>query len=560
MDTKPGGEINLTRGSTVKKSQERAHALELCTSNAVLIMCAESPESQNDWIFHLSQALHATGAKYDSALGSSGSQRPPRPPNNNDTETGKSEMLSPGTLSSAAKALTSNCGPITDTRMGETSTNVARGKRTESLETSDVPLARFNFGARTGTTTREEPTATQPEPTSCDYQKLAKKSSTMDEGAVLFSEEARAPERKTHKISTSHTVFEVDERYSFDGEIGSGAYGFVISAKDEQTNEKVAIKMVANAFDDLIDAKRVLREIKLLRHFNHANIINIRDLILPQGYNEFNHIYIVSDLMETDLGRVIYSKQVLTDTHVKTFLYQMLRALKYIHSANVIHRDIKPQNLLVNLDCNLKVCDFGLARGLEGSQQALTEYVVTRWYRAPEILLGVEDYSKAVDVWAVGCVLAELLLRKPLFHGQDTVDQLQLIIKGLGTPTEADMDFIASNNSRQFLRHLPSYPKIEFTTLVPNAGADGADLLKKLLTFNPDHRLTAEEALSHPYLSDPYLAPLHQPKNEPICSRLFIFDDNQPDERLVKLCIMPHQTRALHLALAPSQGENCHAT
>lgn len=145
--------------------------------------------------------------------------------------------------------------------------------------------------------------------------------------------------------------------------------------------EKVAIKKIKDAFSDSIDAKRILREMKLLRHFNsHENIISIFDIMtVPPNTQLFNDIYIVTNLMESDLERIIRSRQVLTDQHFQYFLYQILRSLKYVHSANVLHRDLKPSNILVNANCDLAVCDFGLARGfhVEG-QDTLTEYVVTR--------------------------------------------------------------------------------------------------------------------------------------------------------------------------------------
>jgi mitogen-activated protein kinase 1/3 len=194
--------------------------------------------------------------------------------------------------------------------------------------------------------------------------------------------------------------------------------------------------MVPKAFQDEIDAKRILREIKLLRHFKHENIVNIVDMMPPMAryVDDFTDVYIVSELMETDLYRIIYSKQSLSLDHVQYFIYQVLRALKYIHSANVLHRDLKPSNLLVNSNCDLKICDFGLARGVYGSEQMrdsnkrhlLTEYVVTRWYRAPEIMLACHEYDKPVDIWSTGCILAELLARKPFFPGEDYIDQVRI--------------------------------------------------------------------------------------------------------------------------------------
>lgn len=165
-----------------------------------------------------------------------------------------------------------------------------------------------------------------------------------------------------------------------------------MSAENTSTGDKVAIKKVPNAFNDLTDALRILREIRLMRHFDHENLLPIADLGVPESINSFEDIYIISPLLETDLHRIIYSRQELSDDHLQYFLYQMLCALKYIHSAAVIHRDLKPSNVLLNSDCSMKICDFGLARGIatvdqtkaqadEGGEGSLTEYVVTRWYR-----------------------------------------------------------------------------------------------------------------------------------------------------------------------------------
>jgi mitogen-activated protein kinase 1/3 len=253
---------------------------------------------------------------------------------------------------------------------------------------------------------------------------------------------------QSHSFPAGKHTFTVDKRYTMIRMIGSGAYGVVISAKDSRaagksggsnsSNGTVAIKMVPKAFSDEIDAKRILREIKLMNHFQHDNIVNLIDMMPPnvKHLEDFTDVYMVTELMETDLHRIIYSKQKLSIEHVQYFIYQVLRGLKYIHSCRVLHRDLKPSNLLVNSNCDLKICDFGLARGIysassepalpEGQHPTLllTEYVVTRWYRAPEIMLACHEYSYPVDVWSVGCIFAELILRKPYFPGDDYIDQV----------------------------------------------------------------------------------------------------------------------------------------
>ncbi|RHZ14506.1 hypothetical protein DYB28_012537 [Aphanomyces astaci] len=294
----------------------------------------------------------------------------------------------------------------------------------------------------------------------------------------------------THSFVVSGTTFQVDTKYKFIKPIGHGAYGVVISAQNTETGDKVAIKKVSKAFEDLIDAKRILREIKLLQHFDHENIITIVDLLPPPSLALFEDVYIISDLMETDLHRIIYSRQPLSDDHIQYFLYQILRALKYIHSSNVLHRDLKPSNLLLNSNCDLKVCDFGLARGVEPDEDnmELTEYVVTRWYRAPEIMLSTKEYTKAIDIWSTGCIFAELLGRKPMFPGDDYIHQLQIICDKLGTPTEDELHF-----ARRFMKSQPNKPKIPLDRLFPNVKPNALDLLDKMLVFDPSKRISVEE-------------------------------------------------------------------
>jgi mitogen-activated protein kinase 1/3 len=192
------------------------------------------------------------------------------------------------------------------------------------------------------------------------------------------------------------------------------------SAVHKPSGQKVAIKKIT-PFDHSMFCLRTLREMKLLRYFNHENIISILDIQKPRSYDTFNEVYLIQELMETDMHRVIRTQE-LSDDHCQYFIYQTLRALKAMHSANVLHRDLKPSNLLLNANCDLKVCDFGLARSAasqEDNSGFMTEYVATRWYRAPEIMLTFKEYTKAIDVWSVGCILAEMLSGKPLFPGKD---------------------------------------------------------------------------------------------------------------------------------------------
>lgn len=326
----------------------------------------------------------------------------------------------------------------------------------------------------------------------------------------------------THSFMVNSCKFIVDRKYSPLKTLGQGAYGVVCSAVDKTTEDKVAIKKVPKAFEDLVDAKRILREIKLLRHFDHENVVGLVDLIGPPEHSgmDFEDIYIVLDFMETDLHKIIYSKNKLSEDHIQYFVYQILKGLKYIHSANVLHRDLKPSNLLLNSNCDLKICDFGLARGVtQEADYELTEYVVTRWYRAPEIMCSCQEYDSKIDVWSVGCIMGELLGRKPLFPGDDYIKQMNLIFDVLGTPVEKDYPFISNVKALEYIKNLKKRPKVPFKRLFPKADEEALDLLDGLLSFNPANRLSVDQALKHPYF-----ASLHDPESEDVADATFGFE------------------------------------
>lgn len=335
-----------------------------------------------------------------------------------------------------------------------------------------------------------------------------------------------APRHSFQALNNSYTIA---QPYAFVKELGQGAYGCVISARHETTGEMCAVKKITNVFSKKILTKRCLREIKLLHHFRgHKNITCLYDMDIvpdPPGTWNFNEVYMYEELMEADLHAIIRSGQPLSDAHFQSFLYQTLCGLKYIHSANVLHRDLKPGNLLVNADCELKICDFGLARGFQpggsaetGQAGFMTEYVATRWYRAPEIMLSFANYTSSIDMWSVGCILAELLGGRPIFKGRDYVDQLNQILNLLGTPTEDTLRRVGSPRAQDYIRSLPIKPRVPFQQMFPQANPQALDLLGKLLAFDPAKRISCEEALEHPYLSV-----WHDLQDEPTCQQAFDF-------------------------------------
>lgn len=230
--------------------------------------------------------------------------------------------------------------------------------------------------------------------------------------------------------------------------------------------------------------------------------------------------------METDLHAVIRAG-ILEEVHKQYVIYQLLKALFYMHSADLIHRDIKPSNLLLNSDCHVKLCDFGLCRSVAEASSVtapvLTDYVATRWYRAPEILLGSTRYTKGVDMWAVGCILGEMCLGKPCFPGNSTMNQLERVLECTGKPSPEDMSAARSPFASTMIDSVPLLRVKGPSDMFVSASPDALDLIKKCLQFNPDKRITAYEALRHPYV-----AQFHNEADEPACSHALKIqiDDN----------------------------------
>ncbi|KAK9839690.1 hypothetical protein WJX81_006382 [Elliptochloris bilobata] len=319
------------------------------------------------------------------------------------------------------------------------------------------------------------------------------------------------------------TVF---KKYEIQTKLGKGAYGIVWKAVDKKTRDVIALKKIFDAFQNSTDAQATFREIMFLQELtDHDNIIRLLNVLKAENDRD---IYLVFEYMETDLHAVIRAN-ILEEIHKQYIMYQLFKALKYLHSAELLHRDIKPSNLLLNSECAVKLADFGLARSVaqleadEGPSPVLTDYVATRWYRAPEILLGSTKYTYGVDTWSAGCILGELLGGKPLFPGTSTMNQLDRILEVTGRPSKEDVDAVRSPFAATMLESLPCGRPLEMHKLFPAASEDALDLLRRLLVFNPARRLSAEEALAHPYV-----AQFHAPADEPAAPGVITIpiDDN----------------------------------
>lgn len=319
-------------------------------------------------------------------------------------------------------------------------------------------------------------------------------------------------------------------RYRVDKVIGQGAYGVVVAATDTVNGEQVAVKRIIRVLDSAGMATRILRELKFLRFLHrHENIVGVRDVLLPGERDEFNDVFVVFERMPTDLGRLLRSRTKLTEEHHRFMMFQLLRGLHFLHGARVFHRDLNPNNVLVNADCVIRICDFGLARAAfqRGDDSVLwTDYVATRWYRAPELILAhCAKYSTAIDMWSAGCIFAEMLGGgKPLFPGSNAKEQFSLIVNVTGRPAPHTLAKIKMPDAyAQSLNALPAAPRTALPQLYPTASAGAIDLLGRMLTFDPDERITAEQALQLPYFAEYRQFGLGQ-KGTPLDEREFAFE------------------------------------
>ncbi|KAJ3281992.1 Cyclin-dependent kinase-like 3, partial [Borealophlyctis nickersoniae] len=290
------------------------------------------------------------------------------------------------------------------------------------------------------------------------------------------------------------------ECYEKIGPIGEGTYGMVMKCRNKETGQIVAIKKFKESEDDLQIRKTALREVRMLKQLKNDNIVNLLEVFRRKGklYLVFEHVdhTILEDLDKNPHG--------LSDDRgpsgvVRKCMWQLLKAMDYLHSHNVIHRDIKPENILVSVNGVVKLCDFGFARTLAGPGAKYTDYVATRWYRAPELLVGDTEYGKAVDVWATGCIFAEILTGQPLFPGDTDIDQLYRIMKCLGQLTKRHMEIFLKNPLFVGVR-IPEIGKITpIESKLPNVAPDAMAWLHQCLIYDPDQRATTKQLMANPY-------------------------------------------------------------
>eukprot|EP00917_Polyrhabdina_sp_WS-2016_P023417 GHVP01050767.1.p1 GENE.GHVP01050767.1~~GHVP01050767.1.p1 ORF type:complete len:394 (-),score=61.02 GHVP01050767.1:995-2176(-) len=349
--------------------------------------------------------------------------------------------------------------------------------------------------------------------------------------------------------------FNLPSNYEYKQLIGKGSYGEVAEAVDRRSGKVLAVKRVFHVFDDLVDCKRILREIAILSRLRHQNIVRLENVLPPADVFNFDELYEVMEIADSDMKKLCKTSVFLNEEHVMTLMYNLLVGLKHIHDAGIYHRDLKPANCLINQDCTVKICDFGLARTVndrteeileeapppeqnennaerivvpatERSKRVMTHHVVTRWYRAPEIILLQENYNEKIDIWSVGCIFAELMGmlkencaepsdRSPLFPGQSSFplsprrssqgsssrsrqqDQLAYIFRVLGTPE--DTSWLERPDAITYIKNFDSKPAIDLKDKFPGSSPEAVDLLKKLIQFNPANRYSVHQALAHPF-------------------------------------------------------------
>jgi p38 MAP kinase len=348
-----------------------------------------------------------------------------------------------------------------------------------------------------------------------------------------------------HVVSNNTIEFIIPLEYNFVEYLGGGNYGNVILVREDcpelqQGYVDLAVKKMYDPFSSIIKARRLYREFKLLKLMNHENVIRFVDIYTPDvSLATLRNVYIVTRYAGLSLKTVLDKQKLsqcklLQASHIKYIIYQILRALKYLHSANVIHRDLKPSNLAISGECDVTVLDFGLARTVSQAGDNLTAYVISRWYRSPEVIYWNNvSYNAKADLWSVGCIMAELLTGEVLFRGAEAMEQYKLIVELCGAPDNELLGKIEAHNSaamRSVVERMGDGRARQDFRKYFRGQPDGAiDLLDKFLVLDPDRRISVEEALTHPYVQEHHL-----PSDEPIAKEPFNIDDQNDATRTIE--------------------------
>ncbi|CAO3570235.1 unnamed protein product [Mortierella alpina] len=286
------------------------------------------------------------------------------------------------------------------------------------------------------------------------------------------------------------------DKYQKIEKLGEGTYGIVYKAQNRETNDVVALKRIRLDNEEEGVPCTAIREISLLKELKQPNIVRLYDVLHTE-----KKLTLVFEFLDSDLKKFLdtYSGDIDVLT-IKQLMYQLMKGIAYCHEHRVLHRDLKPQNLLINKKGDLKLGDFGLARAFGIPVRSYSHEVVTLWYRAPDVLMGSKQYSTSIDIWSAGCIFAEMSSGRPLFPGSSVKDQLLKIFKILGTPTEETWPGVS--RLPEYRPDFPLYSPIPLENLVPKLDPLGIDLLSRLVSYNPDKRISAEAALTHPYFDE----------------------------------------------------------
>ncbi|XP_046738554.1 cyclin-dependent kinase 1 [Diprion similis] len=295
----------------------------------------------------------------------------------------------------------------------------------------------------------------------------------------------------------------IDQKISMENfvkieKIGEGTYGVVYKGKNKKTGQIVAMKKIRLESDDEGVPSTAIREISLLKELQHPNIVSLEDVLMEES-----RLYLIFEFLSMDLKKymdTLGNGKLMEPEVVKSYLYQITQAILFCHQRRVLHRDLKPQNLLIDKNGVIKVADFGLGRAFGIPVRVYTHEVVTLWYRAPEVLLGSTRYSCPIDLWSIGCIFAEMATKKPLFQGDSEIDQLFRIFRVLRTPTEEIWPGVTQ--LPDYKATFPNWTSNNLASQVKVIDEEGLDLLQAMLVYDPVYRISARAALQHPYFND----------------------------------------------------------